>query len=108
MDSGLPGKFQPDRAGKRMKLPTPVTWETQLSALGNKASTWESLLDQRKLPFMAMLRNLRNMLVTGISNRHHDGIIDVSSRSARVPLRVSCKLTDVACCLCSVSRMSVR
>mmetsp|Transcript_17840 Transcript_17840/g.53578 ORF Transcript_17840/g.53578 Transcript_17840/m.53578 type:complete len:805 (+) Transcript_17840:292-2706(+) len=69
--SGLKGTFDPSRAGKRMKLPVPETWETLVSAKGNKASTWEELIDHRKLPFMAMLRNLRNLILTGISQRHH-------------------------------------
>lgn len=42
--SRLPGIFDPDRANKRMKLPTPETWETQVSLKGNKASTWEDLI----------------------------------------------------------------
>lgn len=29
--SGLPGDFVSDKAGKRMKLATPFTWETELS-----------------------------------------------------------------------------
>eukprot|EP00906_Rhabdomonas_costata_P007308 RCo010484 len=35
--SSLPGEFDPVRAGKRMKLQVPETWETLLSARGNKA-----------------------------------------------------------------------
>ena len=73
--SGLPGSYEPDMAGKRMKLATAITWETQVSELGNVASTWEGLMDARKLPFMAMLRNLRNMLEAGISFRHHSIIL---------------------------------
>eukprot|EP01116_Phalansterium_solitarium_P003943 TRINITY_DN1478_c0_g1_i1.p2 TRINITY_DN1478_c0_g1~~TRINITY_DN1478_c0_g1_i1.p2 ORF type:complete len:706 (+),score=379.58 TRINITY_DN1478_c0_g1_i1:128-2245(+) len=69
--SGLSGVFDASRANKRMKLPTPETWETQLSALGNKHTTWESLLAHNKLPFMAMLRNLRNLILTGVSPEHH-------------------------------------
>ena len=42
--SRLPGTFEEERAGKRMKLPVPETWETQVSLKGNKASTWEQLL----------------------------------------------------------------
>ena len=42
--SRLPGVWDPDKAGKRMKLPTPETWETQVSMKGNKAATWEDLL----------------------------------------------------------------
>jgi len=74
--SGLTGTFDSTRIGKRMKLPIPETWETQLSAKKNKASTWEELIDHKKLPFMAMLRNLRNLIVTGISPKHHQIILD--------------------------------
>jgi len=43
-------------------LPTPDTWETQLSAGKDKKSTWERLLIENKLGALALLRNLRNML----------------------------------------------
>ncbi len=42
--SRLPGTWDQDRAGKRMKLPTPETWETQVSLKGNKATTWQDLI----------------------------------------------------------------
>jgi len=42
--SRLPGTFEEARAEKRMKLPMPETWETQVSLKGNKASTWEDLI----------------------------------------------------------------
>ncbi|CAF0783335.1 unnamed protein product, partial [Didymodactylos carnosus] len=73
--SRLPGVFDGERAGKRMKLPTPETWETQISLKGNKAVVWQQLIDNKKLPFMAMLRNLRNMIRTGISEKHHQIIL---------------------------------
>ena len=38
---------------------------------GNKASTWEDLIDHRKLPYMATIRNIRNMIRAGISEKHH-------------------------------------
>lgn len=69
--SGLPGNFDPEKAGQRMKLPTPETWETLLSEKGNKAATWEELIEHKKLPFMAMLRNLRNLIYTGVHPRYH-------------------------------------
>jgi hypothetical protein len=75
MQSKLPGIFDSEKAGKRMKLPVPETWETQLSLKGNKASVWEQLIDNKKLPYMAMLRNLRNMIVAGISDKHHQWVI---------------------------------
>ncbi|KAK3095524.1 hypothetical protein FSP39_015646 [Pinctada imbricata] len=71
----LPGTWEEERSGKRMKLPVPETWETQVSLKGNKASTWEDLIDHKKLPFMAMLRNLRNLIRAGISQKHHGLII---------------------------------
>jgi len=69
--SGLFGNFDLDKAGKRMKLPTPETWETLLSEKGNKSSTWEELIEHKKLPFMAMIRNLRNLIYTGVHPRYH-------------------------------------
>lgn len=44
------------------KLKTPETWETQLSAHGNKKSSWERLIDDNVIGYMAALRNLRNVL----------------------------------------------
>eukprot|EP00760_Papus_ankaliazontas_P035890 PhM_4_TR8069/c1_g1_i1/m.102276/K11127/TEP1; telomerase protein component 1 len=74
-ESGLPGDFDVLRAGKRMKFPVPQTWETQISAQGNIAEVWQTLLDNRSLPFMAMLRNLRNMLLCGMDASHHKQVI---------------------------------
>ncbi len=73
--SKLVGAFELERAGKRMKLPIPETWETLVSAKGNKAATWEELIDHKKLPFMAMLRNLRNLILAGVSFRHHSWVL---------------------------------
>jgi 60 kDa SS-A/Ro ribonucleoprotein len=46
-------------ANKTVK--TPLTWETELSAGKDKKTTFESLLRERKLGYMALLRNLRGM-----------------------------------------------
>jgi telomerase protein component 1 len=75
-NSNLPGQFEPGRAGKRMKLSQPETWETFLSLKGNKASTWEELIEHQKLPFMAMLRNLRNLIFTGVHPKYHRWVIN--------------------------------
>ncbi|MBS1635785.1 MAG: TROVE domain-containing protein [Bacteroidetes bacterium] len=60
-------------------LATPYTWETELSALGqikfenSKAralavkAKWEELIDSGKLGYMALLRNLRNILEANVS-----------------------------------------
>ncbi|GGH82578.1 hypothetical protein HNQ91_005840 [Filimonas zeae] len=64
------------------EMATPYTWETELSALGQKVfvnaaekqaavkATWEELIDSRKLGYMAVLRNLRNILQAGVSAVH--------------------------------------
>lgn len=66
----MEGAFDSSRAGTRMKLAVPETWETQVSLHGNKAQTWQDLLEHRKLPFMAMLRNLRNMLLAQMEPKY--------------------------------------
>lgn len=43
-------------------LPIATRWETELSANGNNKETWESLIENNQLGYMAMLRNLRNIL----------------------------------------------
>lgn len=52
--SRLPGTWESDRAGKRMKLPTPETWETQVSLKGNKPETWETLIGELIQIFMVV------------------------------------------------------
>ncbi|XP_056246593.1 telomerase protein component 1 isoform X2 [Seriola aureovittata] len=73
--SGMQGVWDRERAGQRMKLKQPQTWERLLSLQGNKAASWEKLIDNKSLPFMAMLRNLRNMITQGISENHHKMIL---------------------------------
>ena len=68
--SRLDGVFDPLLAGRRMKLVTPVTWETQISAQGNTAAVWERLIEERRLPHLATVRNLRNLLLAGVSTQH--------------------------------------
>ncbi|HTV81556.1 MAG TPA: TROVE domain-containing protein [Acidobacteriaceae bacterium] len=55
---------------KRMingELATPDTWEVALSAGGDKRTSWERLLTERRLGALALLRNLRNMKDVGVS-----------------------------------------
>jgi 60 kDa SS-A/Ro ribonucleoprotein len=42
-------------------LPSPDTWEVALSSGGDKKASFERLLAERKLGYLALLRNLRNM-----------------------------------------------
>lgn len=63
-------------------LDTPYTWETALSALGQTTfadeqaraaafrEQWEELIDSGKLGYMALLRNLRNVLESNVSPVH--------------------------------------
>lgn len=62
-------------------LPTPDTWEVKLSKAGQgvqldaertdvKREAWEEMIDGRKMGYMAVLRNLRNFLETGVSTAH--------------------------------------
>lgn len=50
------------------KLETPETWETQLSANGNNKETWERLIDGGKVGYMALLRNLNNIIKSNPAN----------------------------------------
>ncbi len=63
-------------------LATPYTWETELSALGQQVyentearsaafrAKWEELIDSNQLGYMAMLRNLRNIVEARVSADH--------------------------------------
>lgn len=72
-------------------LETPETWETQLSANGNNKETWEKLIDGGKVGYMALLRNLRNIMQAKPSNfkkvmdklSNHDAVV----RSRQLPFR---------------------
>ena len=43
-------------------LEPPMTWEVELSRDGNNKETWERLIASGKVGYMALLRNLRNIL----------------------------------------------
>eukprot|EP01006_Ploeotia_vitrea_P027810 TRINITY_DN60576_c0_g2_i1.p1 TRINITY_DN60576_c0_g2~~TRINITY_DN60576_c0_g2_i1.p1 ORF type:complete len:371 (-),score=57.46 TRINITY_DN60576_c0_g2_i1:117-1196(-) len=58
-----------------MKLPVPETWETQISQKGSTAEAWETLIKHKKLPFMAMLRNLSNLIKSGVSKEYHQMVV---------------------------------
>lgn len=49
-------------------LEIPETWETQLSANGNNRETWEKLIDSGKVGYMALLRNLNNIIKANPKN----------------------------------------
>lgn len=51
------------------ELVTPDTWETELSAGADKGATFARLMNERKLGALAFLRNLRNMVQAGVSEK---------------------------------------
>ena len=87
------------------ELQTPYTWETELSALGQtkfdsekakkEAFTrkWEELIDSGKVGYMALLRNLRNILEAEVSSQHIQRVCETLSakekvlRSKQLPFR---------------------
>lgn len=78
------------------ELITPYTWEVELSKVGQMSyenseakaeavrNCWEALIDSGKLGYMAMMRNLRNMLQAGISNVHLEKVAAYLSDEGRV------------------------
>jgi 60 kDa SS-A/Ro ribonucleoprotein len=50
------------------ELEVPYTWETELSTKGNTKAVWEDLINSKKVGYMALLRNLRNMLQVSPDN----------------------------------------
>lgn len=65
-------------ANKAMK--TPDTWEVALSGGANKKETFERLMAEGKLGALAFLRNLRNMVNTGVP----ESIIRAYSKTVNV------------------------
>lgn len=57
------------------QLATPDTWEVGLSAGGDKRETFERLLRESKLGYLALLRNLRNMTDAGVDGELIRGAI---------------------------------
>ncbi|WP_316770488.1 TROVE domain-containing protein [Pedobacter frigiditerrae] len=63
-------------------LATPYTWETELSELGKIdfensnvksiafTKKWEELIESKKVGYMALMRNLRNILDANVSAKH--------------------------------------
>lgn len=78
------------------ELAVPYTWETELSALGQvkyenekaKADAvkekWEELIDSGKIGYMALMRNLRNILDANVSAAHVKKVCDYLSNENAV------------------------
>jgi hypothetical protein len=48
------------------ELPAPDTWEVALSGGADKKESWERLMREGQLGYLALLRNLRNMTAVGV------------------------------------------
>jgi hypothetical protein len=69
-------------------LPSADTWEVALSSGADKKATWERLLTEKKLGYMALLANLRNMVEARVSVKLvGDAIIDGAPKSKALPFR---------------------
>ena len=85
-------------------LATPYTWETQLSQLGQqqfasdaqklqaKAQLWEELVGSGKVGYMALLRNLRNIIIDGTETALTQALAVIAdknrvARSKQLPFR---------------------
>lgn len=70
------------------ELKTPDTWEVALSTGKDKKETWERLLTEKKLGYMALLMNLRNMHKVGVdSNLVHKALLQSAAYSKALPFR---------------------
>jgi 60 kDa SS-A/Ro ribonucleoprotein len=77
-------------------LAIPYTWETELSELGQRAfenaeakaaavrAKWEELIDSGRLGYMALLRNLRNILQADVSPAHMQRVCIILSDARAV------------------------
>jgi 60 kDa SS-A/Ro ribonucleoprotein len=70
------------------KLATPDTWEVALSAGADKKETFERLLRERKLGYLALLRNLRNMEQAGVDRKLvMDALVAGAPKSRALPFQ---------------------
>jgi hypothetical protein len=69
-------------------LATPDTWEVALSAGSDKKETFERLIREGKLGYLALLRNLRNMEEVGCNRQLvRDALLSGAARSRALPFR---------------------
>lgn len=71
-------------------LETPYTWEVELSTRGNNKEVWDELIASGKVGYMALLRNLRNIVKSGANIKP---VLDIISdpeqvkKSRQLPFR---------------------
>jgi hypothetical protein len=75
------------RRVKDRTLSTPDTWEVALSGGADKKEAFERLLRERKLGYLALLRNLRNMVQAGVDTELvRQAIVARKGGPARLPV----------------------
>lgn len=68
----------------RQELDTPDTWEVALSAGADKKATFERLIAENRLGYLALLRNLRGMLEAGVDEKLIRGALAARKGAGRV------------------------
>lgn len=69
-------------------LPAPDTWEVALSAGEDKKETFTRLLKERRLGYLALLRNLRNMVESGVDDALiRDALLRGAAAAKALPFR---------------------
>ncbi len=86
-----PKDAEQDDLWKRLvkgELAVPDTWEVALSTGQDKRATWERLLREKRLGYIALLMNLRNMTEAGVDRELVESAIRVGAPKSRaLPFR---------------------
>lgn len=70
------------------ELKTPDTWEVALSSGADKKETFTRLLQEKKLGYLALLRNLRNMMAANVDQSLiRSALLTGAERSKALPFR---------------------
>ena len=70
------------------RLSPPDTWEVSLSAGADKRETFTRLIRAGKLGYLALLRNLRNMVQAGVDDRLiREALLNGAEKSKALPFR---------------------
>lgn len=69
-------------------LKTPDTWEVELSRGADKKATFERLIQEKKLGYLALLRNLRNCVAAGVDTKIIEtALLEGAAKSKALPFR---------------------
>ena len=57
-----------DKEARKLAMSSHANWEVLISQFGNKSEIWEFLVENNLIGYMAMLRNIRNIVQSGVSD----------------------------------------